>query len=501
MDILFREHPRLPPLSWAAEITPKQVTVHHGSRLEHGPDWLVDGCWPGPFEAGLPEGNVDGFFAFSLRLTENGVIVETPSNPCERISLWSSPERVVVSPSIAFILALTDGAADPSYPDYLHDFFHIIQRISQNEGSVPLAGGETLQVIANRRVTISNQLAVRVEYRPLERSFRSFAEYKAFLQKTLVDVRDNVLSPARRFSYGLASTISSGYDSLMVNVLAAPLGWKDAATFCAEKDSEDSGAQFGPRLGMEVIPIDPASYLQEPNFPEAEFIGTGTRGEDVVFSGGASYFRNKLLLTGTYADYLERDVFGIPNADIYRITTTGCALREFRWRTGFLHVPLAHAGGMGLMSFKAISNSREMKPWSVGGNYDRPISRRIIEEAGFARGSFAAAKRGMIRATFDAPDDRLRLWMNPRSFESLRQFAQKHASCRPLRARLQRLGKYGLYRAERLIGRRLKNAGLLDKTPDLFEERHKSVPGLSSFIFAWSAEILQNRYRVALELN
>jgi hypothetical protein len=36
-----------------------------------------------------------------------------------------------------------------------------------------------------------------------------------------------------------------------------------------------------------------------------------------------------------------------------------------------------------------LSNSPEMAPWQVGGDYDRPIPRRILEERGIERGTFA----------------------------------------------------------------------------------------------------------------
>ena len=41
----------------------------------------------------------------------------------------------------------------------------------------------------------------------------------------------------------------------------------------------------------------------------------------------------------------------------------------------------------------AISNSEAMKPWNIGGDYSRPIVRRILEEAGVPRGSFGIRKQ------------------------------------------------------------------------------------------------------------
>ncbi|MGH7793073.1 MAG: hypothetical protein ACREOB_12235, partial [Thermodesulfobacteriota bacterium] len=41
-----------------------------------------------------------------------------------------------------------------------------------------------------------------------------------------------------------------------------------------------------------------------------------------------------------------------------------------------------------------INRSPEMKPWCVVGNYDRPIARRIVEEAGVPRELFGNRKHG-----------------------------------------------------------------------------------------------------------
>jgi hypothetical protein len=37
----------------------------------------------------------------------------------------------------------------------------------------------------------------------------------------------------------------------------------------------------------------------------------------------------------------------------------------------------------------------EMAPWSIGGEYDRPIPRRIVEEAGVERDSFGQSKKAV----------------------------------------------------------------------------------------------------------
>jgi hypothetical protein len=491
----------LPPLSWAAEIGKENVIVHHGPRLEHGDDWMIDGAWPGRFEAGLPNETVEGFFAFSLRVTGNEVQIECPTHPLERLFLLREDNRIIVSPSVAFICALTGADIDPAYPDYLIDNYRVISRISMNCGSMPLAAGKTLEIIANRRVFISRNLEVRIEYRPLEKSFRDFSEYKDFLTQITAGIRENISSIARRAgTYGFASAISNGYDSPMLNILAAPYGLKNAVTFSAPGDTEDSGEKLGPYIGVNVHPLDRHHYRRTPGNPEADFIASGARGEDVVFSGAESHFKNNAVITGIFAEVADANMIH-PSADIRRTNTVGCGFLEFRWRTPFLHTPIAHAGCMGMMSLKVISRSKEMEPWSVGGNYDRPIARRIIEGAGIPRGSFADHKIGVLSVRFDVGDAELAKIMNPESHRSLMQFIDEVNEMRPISLRSKRVAKYAAYRAERFIGHTLKKMGVFDKVPNSFDLAHHSLPGNSSFLYPWAVRLLKNKYAKALKDN
>ena len=74
-------------------------------------------------------------------------------------------------------------------------------------------------------------------------------------------------------------------------------------------------------------------------------------------------------------------------AEAHGITVTELIdryLRSLRSGSGAIHPEV-----------ERISHLPEMRPYSVGGDYDRPIARRIIEEAGVPRGAFARSKKGM----------------------------------------------------------------------------------------------------------
>jgi hypothetical protein len=72
--------------------------------------------------------------------------------------------------------------------------------------------------------------------------------------------------------------------------------------------------------------------------------------------------------------------------------TAGSTLLEFRLRTGFFNFNPLYTAGLHISTLHAISRSEEMKHWRVGGRYDRPIPRRILEEAGIPRALFGHTK-------------------------------------------------------------------------------------------------------------
>lgn len=70
----------------------------------------------------------------------------------------------------------------------------------------------------------------------------------------------------------------------------------------------------------------------------------------------------------------------------------GKSFTEYRLRKGFAFIPVPIFGATYPASIFRINCQSEMKDWSVGGGYDRPIPRRIAEKSGIERGSFAIEK-------------------------------------------------------------------------------------------------------------
>jgi hypothetical protein len=104
---------------------------------------------------------------------------------------------------------------------------------------------------------------------------------------------------------------------------------------------------------------------------------------------------SRLLLTGMGgAIFWERQRAYYPGlAHDWSIFIGGDSLTEFRLRVGFQCFHVAGVGAGFNETLRRITDSDEMRPWSIGtGNYDKPVPRRIAEESGVPRELFGVNK-------------------------------------------------------------------------------------------------------------
>jgi hypothetical protein len=62
---------------------------------------------------------------------------------------------------------------------------------------------------------------------------------------------------------------------------------------------------------------------------------------------------------------------------------------------GCIHFPVPFVGVGQIRDINLLSNSSELSPWDVPGDYSRPICRRIVEEAGIPRDFFGMRKKAV----------------------------------------------------------------------------------------------------------
>ena len=107
-----------------------------------------------------------------------------------------------------------------------------------------------------------------------------------------------------------------------------------------------------------------------------------------------------ILLTGIHGEILcSNDRFVEPpllDSTIRRLDVGGLGMAEFRLVAGFIHVPLPFLAARRKEDIVKITESSEMDPWRLKTKYDRPIARRIAEEAGIPRHAFGQSKLASV---------------------------------------------------------------------------------------------------------
>jgi hypothetical protein len=166
---------------------------------------------------------------------------------------------------------------------------------------------------------------------------------------------------------------------------------------------------------------------------------------------------------------------------------------ELRLRAGFAMMSVPYLVSQDPRPLRRISLSPEMRPWSVGGSYDRPIPRRIVEEAGIPRDWFGRNKANAAHAPFrrmrderpsqrelrrfaaDVPRDRARAW--------------KHRVLR----RASAVDAWATERAERALNQLGADVML---APILHPHWRRSTTA-EFWAFHWGFEKIRDRYAVA----
>ncbi|MGI8927849.1 MAG: nucleoside-diphosphate sugar epimerase/dehydratase [Candidatus Limnocylindrales bacterium] len=195
-----------------------------------------------------------------------------------------------------------------------------------------------------------------------------------------------------------------------------------------------------------------------------------------------------VCLTGYWAG----TQFAMSHSDDWRhvapTATAGADLTEFRLSHDLYHLPVPVVAAAQDPGAPRLLDRPEMAPFRVGGRYDRPIPRRLAEEAGIPRGTFAVAKR-MTNTLFqrDGPE----AFSQPAQ-ASLEDFAAREV--RPLIFRKRAPFK----RRERAL---IAGARMLKLRPlvgGLERRRERLVhfePEFGNLVFRWAVSVVRPRYQ------
>jgi hypothetical protein len=481
----YRVSSGLPPLAWVARVADGVVDVDCGASVRTEPAGFFEGTWVGPPDlVSLPGSSAP----FGTGMVSDGqeLIAIPPGHTMALLFSWRRGAQLHIANTFVGLLARNGLELLPDC-DYSSLFARTAHGLKANPTELPTSGGPAhYHLYENLRIL--PDLTIETSPKRRERPFTSYADYVTRLDEGLASALAN--APG----YEPVIALSNGYDSPAVAVLAARHGLRRALTYRDSRpprftsDATDSGETIARGLGLELEYFDRTEYLRRDDLPEAEFFATGYTGEEVPYVAFEDELRHKVMLTGGLGGWtwLKSKV---PTPGLERKDFSACSVTEFRLRLDMIDLPIPMLGMTEIVSTVAVANSAQMRPWSIGGYYDKPIPRRIIEEAGFARGSFASSKRAAT-ALIHIEGEAL---MAPATVSSVRAFAASEGHAIDLSPR-RRPGRFerGLIKLAHLLRIGRLAAPFAARQHNIVKHR----PQTGSILFRWGVANIRARYQV-----
>jgi len=401
-SIYFHSHAleEIPQLAWLFHKAGSEAPpgLFHGTGVEVFTDWFFEGCFDGDLSKDefLTSSNV---FGSGMAVLQGAYHFVTPSHNCECLYVLEGASFCTVSNSLPFLIEYheLDVPFDYNYGARFASAVFGIKEYVSELFSFPVGKLRRL-IFANFR--IDTRLQIQNFDKPAPPSFSSFHQYVDYLQATLRKTFANGQHAARQRRYLPIATVSSGYDSPAVAAIAKNLGCHQALTLKqARGNVDDSGKEVGRYLGIEVLELDRSKASNAFTEEIAEFLAPGLGGEDQNLKCFEPLLAGRILLTGLHGGKIW-DVNAKANGVLVRGDCGGMSLQEFRLRVNFVHIPVPLIGATNDADILKIARSEEMKPYRLYNDYDRPIPRRIVEEAGVPRHVFGQRKAATSAVLF-----------------------------------------------------------------------------------------------------
>jgi hypothetical protein len=491
LNLKFTEVPEWPPLAWLArcERTNPVITVFHGRQVEVAEEWFCEAVWAGDYASGSFD-QTDIVAGSGGRLRDARMTFVSSGATVDRLNSLEAEDFVWVSNSLSCLLASLDGRVDPIYPRYLSDLKSVINGLDKYQRFIKTSVGQVQLTYFDNLTWDGQTLSVQAKPKG-ERDFSTFANYKAFLESSMKALAENKSDRKRRVSYDFLGSLSSGYDSATVTVLARANGLKEV--ICVDRargGDEDSGEPLAAFLKIAPRIIKRDGWRTMP-LPEAPFLATDGKGEDVIFKSAESFLAGRVLLTGFHGDKMWDKHTEDLSPNIVRGDQSGLDLSEYRLQIGFLHCPVPFWGVRQIGDINRISNSEEMKAWDVPGDYSRPICRRIVEEAGVPREMFGIRKRATT-VNFNTSEH----FLTPQSMEDYLAWLRANRKDWMRRGHVSPLHNQTIDRWKQ-VGREQLRAAFVEKR--LFWRIaswvDESSTSLRRYIFPWALDHQQKLYR------
>jgi hypothetical protein len=388
------KHDNLPPLAWLLDVSASlnRPVLHHGPHVELFDSGFFEGGWDGDFARADFDRSAN-VFGSGAKVHSTSATFVPPSHTVESLTFFSGDRLCAVSNSLAFICAYSGCDLEPTAWRSGERFAAITQGLNNAVQALRFKDG-LLTVVYHHNFNVVDGALHQVTPKVLPPQFENFASYTGYLFKTARAVCNNAACGGRIRRYeSLVTAISSGYDSSAAAVIASMLGCREAVSLkLSQRGDSDSGAKLAEVLGLDLQEFEREESVSRLDATVAEFLCSGTQGEDYVYRVFQDVLSGKVLFTGFGGDNVWTRG-SPPTAELKRMDLTGNSMGEFRISRDYVLLPVPYIGCLRHPCLHRIANSAEMASFSVGGEYDRPIPRRIVESAGVPRDAFARRKR------------------------------------------------------------------------------------------------------------
>lgn len=411
MTFEYVENADLPRLSWIASVEGDRCLVEHGRAVEARADFFVEGIWNAPFSEGGFD-HCESFFGSGAVRRGTEFVFVPSSTTVDYLYYQADAGRIRCSNSLSFLLAAIGDELEISEPRLGSINDSIMLGIDRYERDIPTRRGKVRRLMHHNLVVLDG--SAREEPKPRPPGFSDYAQYRAYLDGNLRGMLANAKDRDRRTPLRILTTQSIGYDSTAINATARNYGIDLALTVAEPKErlgyyggtrsrpESDSGEAICGVLGIDVALIDRRFFEGDPDSEYLYWAGIHNCQDMNLhqvsqFTGDAA-----VLLTGVLGEiwYTEKSVgparLSCINDQVERWDLSCHGLSEARLHTGFIHAAIPYIGSRNRADIFTISNSDEMRPWSIGGTYDRPIARRLGEEAGVPRAAFGQTKLATV---------------------------------------------------------------------------------------------------------
>jgi hypothetical protein len=393
--LICREVPGWPKLAWVAVMKPGSdaVSVLHGPCVETGRNWCAEAVWVGNF----PEGDfdlTDVITGTGVRLRDDKVVFVSSGDTLNRLHHFEDGQALYVSNSLPGLMTVAGLELLPDY-EYAPAMESIKNGLESYVRQIPSDRGPIHLTYLNNIVVADSNISELAKPSSAP-DLTDFSTYRDYLITSARKMGESARAPGRRSAIRLLATVSSGYDSPAAAVLAREAGAREAVTIGQALraprhlfDVNDSGLSVAQQLGM-TCKVHSRSRKNYP-FEDALWAAMGSVG-DINLSIFDYEQKLCLLFTGFIGDVLwDKNTQQVE--PLHRKDPSGARFSECRLELGVFNCSPVFWGCRNESQIYMLSKRSEMLPWTIGTDYDRPIPRRLAEEAGIRRGSFATRKR------------------------------------------------------------------------------------------------------------